>query len=217
MSSRSDWDEFTAIATGALAVLTGLLVIAAIIAAVIGWRGLSTAKEDLQATQRAAREALEASEEPFVIAVATDDPKAMKLRPKEVPPIGRLPPLAIHRAPGKDDEGAFVRLRLWNIGQGPAIVTGVSLCRGEEQLLDDLSEFHPLAIGHVADVEVRSPRWLQSEGAGTLTVTYTHASGRRYKTSQEVTIDVGEGDRYPVVQSVTYERSRVISESEKPA
>jgi hypothetical protein len=97
----------------------------------LGWETRKSAK--------AARDAVESSEVPFVIASATDKwEKVMKLRPHENPQRvgGKLPPLAIHRAVEEDGETHFVRLKLWNIGLGPAIVEEIHLRRAGMDFLD---------------------------------------------------------------------------------
>jgi hypothetical protein len=72
-----NWGEATAIATIVLAVLTGVLALAAIVAAVLARRGLHTAAEDLQASREATRAAqenadrqMEAEHRPLLIDVA---------------------------------------------------------------------------------------------------------------------------------------------------
>ena len=66
-----------------------------------------------EASARAARDAVEAMEEPFVIAVPSPA-EVIRLRDYESGP----PLPAIHRGLGSP-EGPFVRMRLWNIGTGP--------------------------------------------------------------------------------------------------
>ncbi len=82
--AATDWAQTTAEATVALAVVTGALAVAAIIAAAFTWRGLRTAAEDLRATQDAttvaqemAQRQIEASYRPLLI---------------DVPPYGPIDP-----------------------------------------------------------------------------------------------------------------------------
>jgi hypothetical protein len=168
----------------------------ALLAGFTGWLGF-----EARASAKAAKEAVEASEEPFVIATPTDNPDAITLRGKELSePVGWRPPLEIHRV--RDRDGThFVRLKLWNIGSGPAIVQQVALQR-DRDFLDDLDGFKPIGAGHAADIEITSPAWPRSSAAATLTIDYTRASGLAYRTSQAVVV---EG---PIVLSTTYERSR---------
>jgi hypothetical protein len=178
------------VGTGLLALFTGYL-------------GLETRK-----SARAAQTAVESSEEPFVIATPTDSLEDMALRGHEHPQSGQRPPFVIHRA--YDNDGHFVRLRLWNIGLGPGIVERVQLrLRDSTELLDSLERFYPLAVGHVADIEVRSlawPDWSPVAAAATLVVTYTHASGRLYATRSVATIE----DQF--VFCISYKRERVYEE-----
>jgi hypothetical protein len=151
-----------------------------------------------ETSARAARDAVEAMEEPFVIAVPMV-PTAISLRGHE-----SQPPPGIHRALG-GPEGPFVRMRLWNIGSGPAIVEHVILKRSEQaDCLGPLpGGFRPIGAGQAADLEIPSPSWPAVLGDGILTITYTHASGRRYQTRSDASI----GD--PVIKCLTYARSRV--------
>jgi hypothetical protein len=165
-----------------------------LLAAFTCWLGFET-----RASARAAQEAVEASEEPFVIATPTDDLANMKLRMDEDPSEeGVPPPLEIHRA--KDSNGHFVRLKLWNIGSGPAIVEDVGLYRGSERFVDGLPHFQPVGAGVAADIEIGSSAWPMSSRAATLIVEYTRASGLAYRTSSEVVIDG------PLVLVKTYRR-----------
>jgi hypothetical protein len=148
-----------------------------------------------QAAQ-AAQAAVEAVEEPFVIAVPTPLEVFDVLEEDHVD--------GIHRGLAQS-VGPIVRLRLWNIGMGPAIVEQVSLSRpGEADCVGALpGGFRPVGAGQVADMEIPSPRWPAVIGDGTLTIQYTHADGRSYETRSEASI----GD--PVVTCLTYARSRL--------
>jgi hypothetical protein len=175
------------------AVAVGTLALAGI----TGYLGIET-----RATARAAREAVESSEEPFVIATPTDALESMFLRKHELPQSGTIPPFTIHRAVENDGESHFVRLKLWNIGLGPAIVEQVSLRRSDENYIDGLPRFYTLGTDRAADTEIPSSRWRES-CAALLTIGYRHASGRRYETNSDVTI---KGN---LVDCVTYVRTRV--------
>lgn len=146
---------------------------------------------------QAARDAVEAMEEPFVIAVPT--PFRDLARDVDEP----QPPEQIHIATRRGI-GPLVRLRLWNIGTGPAIVERVTLApdRGENCLDDLPGGSRPVGAGQWADLQIPSPRPVAS-GDGMLAITYTHSSGRRYQTSSVASI----GD--PMVFCLTYERSRI--------
>ena len=137
-----------------------------------------------------------------MIATPTERLELMALRPHERPQFGAIPPFEIHRAHEKDGEGFFVRMKLWNIGLGPAIVEQVRLRRSNVDFLDSLGRFYTLGAGHAADIEIPSLRW-KSSCAATLTITYRHASGRQYTTNSEVTI------QDEIVSCLTYKRSRV--------
>jgi hypothetical protein len=169
-----------------------------LLAAFTCWLGFET-----RASAKAAQEAVEASEEPFVIATPTEF-KAMHLREHELPQLGTIPPLNIHRALNAAGGGSFVRLRLWNIGDGPAVATAVQLKSADgADLLGPLDQHYAVSAGGIADIEVISPRWPALPDDGTLTIDYTRASGLAYRTTQEVTIFD------PSVLSRTYKRSRL--------
>jgi len=119
-----------------------------------------------EASARAARDAVEAMEEPFVIAVPSPA-TVIALRDHEAGP----PPPAIHRAMGPP-EGSFVRIRLWNIGTGPAIVAEVSLKRAEGAECRGAlpGGFRPVGAGQWADMEIPSPGWPATLGDGLLRI-----------------------------------------------
>ena len=176
------------VGTGLLALFTGYL-------------GIETRK-----SARATQAAVETSEEPFVIATPTHGLEFMRLREHERPQSGVRPPFEIHRAFEDDGEDRyFVRLKLWNIGLGPAIVEQVHLRRGDADFVDGLDRFYPLGVGNSVDIEVRSSEWRNS-CAATLTIIYKHASGRTYETNSEVTIE--ERIVHQVVTCLTYKRQR---------
>src|SRR5271167_1293695 len=114
---------------------------------------------------RASQAAVESAEEPFVISAPTDRLEGMRLREHEHPQSGTTPPFEIHRA--FDNRGHFVRLKLWNIGHGPAIVHRVRLCRDDIDYLDALPQVYPLGVGHSVDIEIRSSLWPSSSSAAT--------------------------------------------------
>lgn len=169
------------------------------LAAFTAWLGFST-----RTSAKAAREAVEAAEEPFVIATPTPlDGTVMRLREHEVPQVGTLPPDGIHRALDGAG-GSFVRLRLWNVGQGPAIVTGVQLRPGDgNDALGGFDRHYPIAAGAVADIEIPSPAWPATACEGVLSIDYVRATGRRYRTASVASI----GD--PIVTCRTYNRTRL--------
>jgi hypothetical protein len=182
---------------GDLIVGVGTLALAGFTA----WLGFST-----RASAKAAREAVEASEEPFVIATPTDNLQAMILREHELPQVGHIPPFTIHRALDVGGKGSFVRLRLWNIGQGPAIVTAVQLNSPDgADLLGELQQHYAVGAGGIADIEIPSPGWPATRGDGVLTIDYFRASGVLYRTASDA--DIGD----PLVTCRTYRRSRLTA------
>jgi hypothetical protein len=178
---------------GDLIVGVGTLALACFTA----WLGFET-----RASANAAQEAVEASEEPFVIATSTPRLEDMLLREHELPQLGSPPPIAIHRATGSEE--SFVRLRLWNIGDGPAIATAVRLKSSDNSdLLGPLYQHYPVSAGGVMDIEIPSPGWPATLGDGLLTIDYLRANGLRYRTISEMSI----GD--PTIECRTYSRSRI--------
>jgi hypothetical protein len=148
-----------------------------------GWLGSETRQ-----SARAAQAAVESAEEPFVIATPTDDYEHMTLRDHEVGP-GLRPPLGIHRAGEPGNVAHFVRLKLWNIGSGPAIVYNVALTDHDGgEFLDLLRDFQPIAAGQAADVEVPSPAWPTDDRVAVMTVRYIRASGAEYETVSDAMI-----------------------------
>lgn len=145
---------------------------------------------------QAAQAAVEAVDEPFVIAVPSPLVVFDVLEEDHVD--------GIHRGLAQP-VGPIVRLRLWNIGMGPAIVERVTLSRpGEGDCLGDLpGGFRPVRAGQAADMEIPSPQWPAVLGDGRLTIRCRHADGRSYETRSEASI----GD--PVVTCLTYARSRL--------
>jgi hypothetical protein len=157
---------------------------------------------------RATQAVLASAEEPFVITTPTDRLERMRLREHERPESGTIPPFEIHRA--YDKMGHFVRLKLWNIGHGPAIVHQVRLCRDDVDYLDSLPKMYPLGVGHSVDIEIRSQRWPSSSSAATLLITYTHANGHVYGTTSQVFI---AGQR---VTCGTYARVQARTRTNRP-
>lgn len=188
---------------GDAAVAGGTLALAGVTA----YLGIET-----RATAKAAREAVQAAEEPFVIATPTDNVEAMTLRDWEWSAVQDRkppPPFEIHRSYDDEDDrdrSAFVRMRLWNVGMGPGIVLGVELL-GHGILASSTGTQRPLPVGTVVDLEIPSEHWEDSDKAD-LVISYTHADGREYRTHSFVTIT---GD---IVRCVSYERQR--PEADRP-
>lgn len=170
------------------------------LAAFTYWLGRET-----RLSANAARAAVEAAEEPFVI--ATPSEAELVLRPNREPrlaALGQLPPGAIERE--LDERGsAHVRMRLWNIGHGPAIVDSVAIfeSRRARGYVEPSEVSWPLGAGQAVDIELASSVWPDRvvEG-GTLLIVYTHASGRRYETRSMVEIAAA------TVRCRSYARSR---------
>jgi hypothetical protein len=191
LSAHHSWFS---ISLGDLVVGVGTLALAGFTA----WLGLST-----RASATATRAAVEASEEPFVLATPIDKLKAMpKLTIDEDPrEEGQCPPFQIHHV--VQDQVSFVRLKLWNIGHGPAIATAVQLLnRDGTDLLGELHQDYALPARGFADIDIPSPKWVTLTGQGELIIYYAHANGRQYLTTSEV--DIGD----PIVNCKTYKRTR---------
>jgi hypothetical protein len=193
LSTHHSWFS-SSLTLGDLIVGVGTLALAGFTA----WLGLST-----RASATATRAAVEASEEPFVLATPIDELDAMpKLTIDEDPrEEGKCPPFQIHRV--VQDQVSFVRLKLWNIGHGPAIATAVELLnRDGTNLLGRLDQHYALPAGGFADIAIPSPTWVTLTGQGNFIIHYAHANGRQYLTISEVNI----GD--PTVNCKTYRRIR---------
>jgi hypothetical protein len=173
-----------------------------VLAGFTAWLGFST-----RASAKAAQTAVEASEEPFVLATPIDKIKAMPRLTIDENPLegGECPPFQIHRV--VQGQVSFVRLKLWNIGHGPAIATAVQLLnRDGTDLLGELHQHYALPAGRSADIDIPSPTWVTLTGQGQLIIHYAHANGRQYLTTSEVDIDD------PLVHCKTYERTRPKAE-----
>jgi hypothetical protein len=200
LSAHHSWFSFS-LTLGDLIVGAGTLALAGFTA----WLGFSTRASAIstRASAAATQAAVEASEEPFVIATPIDELKAMPKLTIDENPLeeGTCPPFQIHRVvQGKD---SFVRLKLWNIGHGPAIATAVKLMnRDWTDLLGELHQNYALPAGGFADIDIPSPTWVTLTGQGELIIHYIHANGREYLTTSEV--DICD----PIVKCKTYRRVR---------
>jgi hypothetical protein len=98
-----------------------------------------------------------------------------------------------------------LRIRLWNIGKGPALVEAVSLSSIAEpfQLIAEpfLTAELPIQAGEVRDEEFDAESGVRA-GIRVLRITYRHSNGERYETCSEVEIDGGNQQ----VRCVTYRR-----------
>jgi hypothetical protein len=171
------------------------------LACVTVWLGFET-----RASAKAAREAVEASEEPYVIPAVTPPDIALEMgHVEEQDPFGLPTALyAIHRAMMGGSRIDHLWLRLWNIGDGPAIVTGVGLQWTETDLLGPLDALYSVPAGGVADIRVPCPKWPSVfDQPGALTIDYVRASGTHYQTTSEVRFND------PTLRCVTYARTRL--------
>lgn len=150
----------------------------------------TTSERTATAAERSAEAALRSLDAigmPFVIAVPTPY-EAILLGDHELPQWGVAPPACIHRA--SRGGGWFVRMRLMNIGSGPAVVIGVGLSRADDaDFLDRIAEHVPIAPGQTSDIEVSSSAWPSTPRTATLQLEYAHANGGIYTTTSEVNID----------------------------
>jgi hypothetical protein len=174
------------LSVGELVVGVGTILLAGFTA----WLGFST-----RSSAKAGQEAVEASEEPYVIAVPSPG-QALTRREDRVVPI------EIHRWPlVTEPERWVLRCGLWNIGAGPAIVHDVRLRSHDESLIEGFNRHVAIAAREASDVQIASPRW-RDRGAGTLQIEYTHSNGHRYVTTSDVALD---GDE---LRCLTFPRQR---------
>lgn len=178
------------------AVVAGCVLLLALLVAVLGLQ--------VRASARAARDAAESGEEPFVVATPTPEARLMDLRPGEGQGEAGAPPAQIHHADPGHDEG-FVRMRLLNIGLGPAVATRVRLFAAGHEWLPEMPQFYPLPAGAFADVELDAPHWPATEIDGAvLTVLYRHADGREYRTLSDASIEE------ELLHCATHQRQRQV-------
>jgi hypothetical protein len=160
---------------------------------------------ETRSSARAARLAVETAEEPFVVATPTPELRLMRLRDYET--SGEPSEVYIHRSVDPENNGqSFVRLRLWNLGNGPAITTAVGMTSDDTDLVGPISQDYVLGPQGVADIEIPSYRWVDRNRSpsGTLEILYRHSSGRSYRTTSEISI------AGPFVTCQTYERARCV-------
>jgi hypothetical protein len=153
-----DWNEVTALATGALALLTFLLVIAAIIAAVLAKRDidtqLETSAEDLKATREATQAAqtmaqrqIETSYRPLLIDVPPDGPVPYDPLEMKITPMGEGPRIHVEFPGGHaadfDPRQIYVGLSggrmniavpLRNVGNGVAAILPALITVGGQRI-----------------------------------------------------------------------------------
>jgi hypothetical protein len=127
----TDWNEFTAIATGALALLTFILAGAAIIAAGYARRGieadLQTSREATEAAQTMTQRQIESTHRPLLIDVTETSSASPDLDPDRIP--------RLHFAGGHEVDVDWrrvyvgfpaglicVAVPLRNVGTGPAVI-----------------------------------------------------------------------------------------------
>ncbi len=138
-------------------------------------RSVEAARQSADAARESAkaeRDSVEAMAMPYIIAV----PQAA------YDEISRV---------DEDTDGApwTLKLRLWNLGSGPGIVTNIRLaCRSEQQLVD-LPRGIPLAPDGKFPADVGVGAWPAGSISGTLTIDYLHSHGRSYRTDSDVIIE----------------------------
>jgi hypothetical protein len=155
------------------------------------WRLASTTSASVAAARDSAdaeRASVDAMHMPFVIAVPTPADALIDKHAQEYADVKRADvPTQIHRV----EDGSVLRLRLWNIGVGPAIVTGLRLHYQGDEFLDDSSPDVPIAANQPHDAEVDTMNWPIERHAATLTIDYIDATGKPYVTQSNAWIEGG--------------------------
>jgi hypothetical protein len=173
--------------TGELLVALGTILLAG-----VTWRLSRRTAASVDVARQSAeaeRASVDAMHMPFVIAVPTPIGDLATLHEAEFRdvPFADIP-AAIH-CKAKSTSYSVLRLRLWNIGVGPAIVKGLRLTDGDgTEYLDDTSPDEPCAAGQAYDPEIEISQWPDDDSPATLTIDYVDASGKPYLTESKAWI-----------------------------
>jgi hypothetical protein len=161
------WLHFTGdLPLGDLLVAVGTLLLAG-----FTWRLAQQTKADVALT----RQSVEAIDMPFVIATA-------------IPTAGTI---QFHRAGSAVYTETGLQVRLWNLGQGPAIVTNASLKLDGAEVMHPWPNSVPVGHGQAADPylvaalqhdEKAPDPFFDDEREGVFVIDYSHASGSTYQT-----------------------------------
>jgi hypothetical protein len=173
--------------TGELLVALGTVLLAG-----VTWRLSRRTAASVDVARQSAeaeRASVDAMHMPFVIAVPTPAGDLATLHAAEFRdvPLADIP-TQLHRK-AKSTSYSVLRLRLWNIGVGPAIVKGLRLTDGHgTEYLDDSSPDQPCAAGQAYDPEIDIGQWPDDDSPATLTIDYVDASGKPYLTESKAWI-----------------------------
>jgi hypothetical protein len=169
------WLHFTGdLPLGDLLVAVGTLLLAG-----FTWRLAQQTKADVALT----RQSVEAIDMPFVIATPST-------------PEG----IQFHRGGTGVHEQSELSVRLWNLGQGPAMVTSTSLKIDGGETMHPMPNNVPVASGGVADLNLmaaiehdeKAPDpFFDDERKGVFVIDYSHASGSKYQTVSRVRVGKG--------------------------
>lgn len=145
------------------------------LAGVTFWLAWQTRREVALSTDSIdlSRQGLEAQDMPFVIAVRA---------PRENT-------VGTYMTWGMDEhEATHLRLRLWNIGRGPAIVRDVRV-ELEGDVLEPLPREIPIGAKEVADLEIPAKKDPPpGNQVGAVRVYYAHSSGTEYMTKSSARV-----------------------------
>jgi hypothetical protein len=190
-----------------------LVGLATLALAIFTWRLAKTTKTSVeQATlsAEAARDSadaeratVEAMQMPYVIAVPIPYDDLITHHGDDYREVTRPEvPREIH-VMGTPVEGLWIRLRLENIGAGPAITDGLSLVLdGRGDVLDDDETQVPIRAGSWRDTDVSLGQTEPPDEDGRLVINYRSADGTRYETASRIL----SGDRK--LYCLTFERGR---------
>ncbi len=84
-----------------------------------------------------------------------------------------------------------LRVCLWNLGSGPAVVRNVHLVCDGEKVLRDLPRNIPIAARDHFDADIGVADWPPAPRTANLRIEYLHSNGKLYQTDSDVTF---EGD-----------------------
>jgi hypothetical protein len=187
VSDNMDFGELI-VAVGTFALAMGTLALAWITRRLARSTKVSAeaAKESADAARESAkaeRDSVEAMAMPYVIAMPVEGSQEIR---------------RVHPGGGR---GGMLRLRLWNLGSGPGIVTNICLTSHGTELLVALPWGIPLGADKQFNTRVVVADWPTSATIASLRIEYLHSNGRAYRTESDVAIDEG------VLTCLTFRRS----------
>jgi hypothetical protein len=178
-----DVDLSGTIGLGEVLVAVGTLALA-----FITWRLARTTGQSVHAARdsvEAERATVEAMAMPYIVATPSMPAVIAQTiggEPAEYPP-------EIHRGRDLETNQWMLRLHLWNIGTGPAIVTDLRVTASDKEFVRGLPQHLPIGATLANDAEALVSDWPTDQTFASLRIDYLHSSGKRYITKSDVMIE----------------------------